>query len=104
MLKIQFGTITKNILQEDGSEFLEVPFDLLNDEGESVHHHVNGYPLDKPTDEIIADVTKYAEVYQQDLDLSIQNAAREEAHKKADETIEALNGKVLAEASESNQN
>lgn len=86
--------ITKETLVEDGSQFLDVTFDILADE-EVLTTRKLGFPLDTPEDEIAEEVKKTAQGYKADLALQESREEQEVVDKQADETIESLTNKEL---------
>lgn len=86
--------ITKETLVEDGSQFLDVTFDILADE-EVLATRKLGFPLDTPEDVIAEEVKKTAQGFKADLALQESRQEQEEVDKQADETIESLTNKEL---------
>jgi hypothetical protein len=99
MFNAQIQPPTKEILQEDNSEFLSVPFDIYQVEegGKPVLIETKrfGFPLDKPADEIEAEIKKFIDAYSGDYEAAIKNKAHDELHAQADETIKTLTGKEI---------
>lgn len=92
MITAKVKDASKAILQADNSEYLDVEFDLLDDAGEVLATKKLGFALDASAESIEAELAKYAQTYQNDMELAEKNKEREEAHAKADETIAQLKG------------
>lgn len=93
------ATITKankTTLQEDGSEFLDIEFDLIEGEGKDatvIDTKRRAFSLDTPAEDIQKEVAAFAVAFQGDRDAAERNKGRDAIHAKADETIEVLLGK-----------
>lgn len=95
-MKAVITTANKATLQEDGSEFLDIEFQIFNDADEVIETKRRGYPLDTPGEEIQADVAAFVTTYEADLANAEANKERDALHAKADQTIEALVGAEVA--------
>lgn len=86
--------ITKETLVEDGSQFLDVRFYIL--EGDEVlTTRKLGFPLDTPEDVIREEVKKTAQGYKADLALKEFRKDQDELDSMADKTIESLTNKEI---------
>lgn len=98
MYYANIGTPTKEILQADGSEFLNVPLSIMRekqgDETEDVQVETRNlsFPIDKPADEITQEITDVMTVYNQNKEREAANADHDAQQQVADESIEALKG------------
>jgi hypothetical protein len=99
MFKAQIQPPIKEILQEDSSEFLSVPFDIyqIEEDAEPVLVETKrfGFPLNKPADEIEAEIKKFMVAYNSDFETAQRNIEHEQLHEVADETIKTLTGKEI---------
>lgn len=86
--------VTKEILQENNTTFIDVGFDVLLD-GEVVQSRRHGYSLDTTQEEIEVDIKKYVETFADDAARAEANKKVEELQHKADEIITNLTGKEL---------
>lgn len=86
--------ITKETLVEDGSQFLDVTFEILD--GETVLSvRKLGFPLDTEQKEIEQEVKKTAQGYKADLALADSRKEQEALGAEADKTINKLVNKEL---------
>lgn len=86
--------ITKETLVEDGSQFLDVRFYIL--EGDKVlTTRKLGFSLDTAEDVIREEVKKTAQGYKADLALKESRKGQDELDSKADKTIESLTNQEL---------
>jgi hypothetical protein len=92
MYKATIVSTKKETLQEDGSEFLEVGFEVHDGEGNLIDLKRRGFPLDTELEVIKAEIAKTVAVMEDDARIASENAERNQIHAKADATIEALNG------------
>jgi hypothetical protein len=88
-MEVHITAVTKEVLQEDNSNFLSVQFDILDD-GVVVETRRLGFPFDAEPDHIKEECKKVADALQADRDLAERNKVQEELHAKADETINQL--------------
>lgn len=95
-MKATITTATKTTLQEDGSEFLDVAFEISNEDGEVLDTKRRAFPLDTPAEQIQADVAAFVSVFESDKQHAEANKERDAIHAKADETIEEIVGKEIA--------
>ena len=86
--------ITKQTLVENGSQFLDVSFEILGD-GEVLSIRKLGFPLDTPEAEITEEVKNTAIGYKTDLALAESRKEQEALDQQADEIIESLTNKEL---------
>jgi hypothetical protein len=74
----------------DNESFIDVSFNILDEEGNVVAERKLGFPVDTPEDEIRETVKKNGEMYQKDHETAAEAETRAEAEKVADETISNL--------------
>jgi hypothetical protein len=86
--------ITKEMLVEDGSPFLDVSFEIVEN-GEVLSTRKLGFPLDTPEKEIAEEVKKTAQGYKADLALAESRKLQEALDLKVDAAIESLTSKEL---------
>ena len=91
MFTLTITSIKKDHSIPDGSDYLDVQFDILNDD-EVVLSPRHAFPLDTPEDTIKADLTKFLETYVAEQATAQDNSKVEEIQKQADETIQSLEG------------
>lgn len=87
-------SVTTETLVEDNSRFLDVIFDILQDD-EVIATRKLGFPLDAPQEEIEQEVKKTAQGYKADLLLAESRKEQEETEAQAQEVIESLTNKEL---------
>lgn len=87
-------SVTKETLVEDGSQFLDVTFDILEN-GEVIATRKLGFPLGTPEDEIAEEVKRTAQGYKADIALFESRKDQEAADKQADIIIESLTNKEI---------
>lgn len=95
-MKAVITTANKVTLQEDGSEFLDIEFNILNDADEVIETKRRGFALDTPGEDIQAEIAAFVSTYEADLAHAEANKERDAIHAKADATIEALVGAEIA--------
>lgn len=94
-------TADKATLQEDGSMFLDVAFEIKNAEGEVVDIKRLAFPLDTDSDLIVAEIQKYTANYAAEIENKEANAERDAEYAVADKTIETIVGvEIKGEAEE----
>lgn len=98
-MKAVITTANKATLQEDGSEFLDIEFQIFNDAEELVDTKRRGFALNTPGEQIQADIAAFVAVYEADLAHAEANQERDAIHAQADATIEALVGAEIAPSS-----
>ena len=90
------ATITKankTTLQENGSEFLDVEFDLFEGVGTQAKLVTTkrlAFPLETDSKDVQSEVAAYAATFQSDNEAAERNKDRNRLHAKADATIETL--------------
>ena len=94
MITGNIKSITKAILQENNSTFLDVELELWED-GKMIEIRKLGYPLTATAEEIKEDLKKYVANYQAEIEMAIANKELDALHAKAGETITALQGLEL---------
>jgi hypothetical protein len=94
IIDARITSITKETLVEDGSQFLDVTFEILD--GETVLSvRKLGFPLDTEHKEIEQEVKKTAQGYKADLALADSRQEQEALDAEADKTINKLINKEL---------
>jgi hypothetical protein len=87
-------SITKETLVEDGSQFLDVAFEILD--GETVLSvRKLGFPLDTDQTVIAEEVKSTAQGYKADIALAESRQEQDAKEAQADETIDQLINKEL---------
>jgi len=94
MITGNIKSITKAILQENNSTFLDVELELWED-GKLIEIRKLGYPLTATAEEIKEDLKKYVANYNAEIEMAVKNKEMDELHAKASETINELNGLEL---------
>ncbi len=94
MYSLKIKSVSKGVLQEDNSQFLDVELDFLQD-GELVETKRLGFPMDTSSDDIEEECEKCLEMYVKDLQNAERSKEVEEIEKQADETIKELTGKEI---------
>lgn len=95
-MKAIITSANKSILQEDGSEFIDVAFDVVDEEGTVADSKHLAFPLDTSADDIQKDVAKYVSTYEADLTSKEANKERNAMLAQADATIEEIVGKEIS--------
>lgn len=95
MNKATITSIGKATLQEDGSEFLDVCFEISNEDGVLAVRRL-GFPLDTSKEIVEEEVRKALDTFTADATYAEAHKEHDAAHAKADETIEALVGAEIA--------
>lgn len=88
------ATITKAeklFVQSDGTELLQIDFDVLKD-GQVIVSYSHGLPLATTTEEVQAYIKAFIENYEANAIRSAENAERDAALAQADKTIEDVVG------------
>lgn len=85
-------TADKVTLQEDGSMFLDVAFEIRNEGGEVVDTKRLAFPLDADSDSIVAEIQNYTANYAAEVENKDKNAERDAEYAVADATIETIVG------------
>lgn len=85
-------TADKATLQEDGSMFLDVAFEIKNAEGKVVDTKRLAFPLDTDSDALVAEIQKYTANYAAEVENTVKNEERDAIYAEADKTIETIVG------------
>lgn len=102
MLSLRIKSIVKAYNQSDNHRFLDVTIELYNPETEEskeevVEERKLAFPIGSTIGEIKAELTKYKETYNLDLERSIKQNELDKVEEEVDQTISALEGKDLDE-------
>lgn len=111
MLNATITNVTKETLQEDGSQFLDVSINIAGSypgtdaEGNAGDIEVNevrklGFPLDTPEETIVEGVKNFVAGFESDLLGAERNKINEAVQQQADETINNLTGKTISVTAE----
>jgi len=93
--KIKITSTIKDRYVAEGRDFLNVKFNLL-DEDDSVLESLSlEFGMDQTTEEIEAELKKYLDVRMSDEQRSIENADFEETQKNADKVISDLKDSII---------
>jgi len=93
--KVQITSINKDHNISDNTDFLDVKFDLMDEEDNVIESVSLGFDVDKDTDYIKDEVTKYLKMRQLDEENSINNTESNELNKKIDKTIVELQDLII---------
>jgi hypothetical protein len=94
VIDARITSITKETLVEDGSQFLDVAFEVLD--GETVLSvRKLGFPLDTDKSVIADEVKNTALGYKSDIALADSRKEQEAKEEQADKTIEQLTNQEL---------
>lgn len=85
---------TKTFLQEDGSQFLDVAFEI-NKGNERLDEKRIAFPLDATPETILEEIGKYVANYAAEAEARIANAERDAIDAQADATIAEIVGKEI---------
>lgn len=85
---------TKTFLQEDGTFFLDVAFEI-NKGDERLDEKRLAFPLETSSETILEAVGKYVANYAAEAEAKIANAERDAAEAQADATIAEIVGKEI---------
>lgn len=102
-MKAVIKEIGKGRIQQTGEEFLDVAFDLVDNDGNVVMTRKLGFPLDATKETIVGELAKFVSAHESDKAHAERIAESEARHAAADETIAELTGQsveVLAEKPE----
>jgi hypothetical protein len=95
-MKAKILSATKTTLQEDGSEFLDIAFEIRNEDGEVLDTKRRAFPLDTPAETIQTEIAAFVSVFESDRANAEKNKERDAIHAKADKTIDEIVGKEVA--------
>lgn len=90
MFKVKILSANKDILQEDNSSFLDVHYEISNEDGEVIADRKRAFDFGTDAESIKTELAKEAEVLESEMILAEENKERDAADLKASSTIDEL--------------
>lgn len=95
MLSIKITSIEKASSIPDGTRYLDVGFDILDEDEKVVASRKLAFPLDMETKIIKDELKRYLKNYESELKSAEKQAEIDKQDKAADKTISQLEGEIL---------
>lgn len=91
----QIKKVTKEVLQADNTNFLDITVEIVNDKDKVVAVRKLGFPFDTPEKEIKAEIKATVKQYEAELENAEREKLKAEAEENANKVVENLEGQVI---------